>query len=291
MSETVHPRELHQGRSKVARNKWQIRGTMGEFMVLSKYDLRVDRATYQRDATNNRALEFARNWSWVACGALSIALREVNNKLEFWVIDGQHRLEAALLRDDIDQLPCLCFEVDNIEEEATGFYEINLHRGALHTTDKFRAMLVKKDPVAVAVNELVRSTGRTIGKYSAANTINCVGVLMRCYEMDSARLERLFPVMVEILHGQPFHRDLVAALFWLEGALPADESLTRPRWTARLKQVGYDELHRSMAETCAYLNARTPKSAGIGVAKAINKGLRQKLIAKDVTDSEGNPLT
>jgi hypothetical protein len=274
----VHPR------TRAARVKWKTRGSMGEFMMLSKHDLRVDH-TYQRDERKKRALDYAANWSWVACGAVSVALREVDGKVEFWVMDGQTRVGAALMRDDITQLPCLCFDVDSVADEALGFYEINQHRGQPSSADKYKALLVAGDPVAVEVQRLIHNySDRTVARYSASTTVSCVGALMRCMAIDRDRLERIFPLIVGLVNGEHFHRDLVWALFWLEGAI-TEGSLTDDKWTKRLRNLGFKKLRAAIDETSAYLGKRTGRSAGIGVMRLINSGLRLKL---EITDTPSN---
>lgn len=280
--------DAHQGVSKVERYKWKVRGEPGEFMLINKNELKIDHR-YQRDEAQKRSLEFARDWSWVACGAISVAIREVDGRMDFWVVDGQHRVAAALLRTDIKELPCLCFEVDSVEEEAAGFYETNLHRGAVSTADRFRAMLIKKDPLALAVNDLVKTSDRTIAKYGAATTVSCIGHLMSIWENDSERVKKIFPLLLKICKGHPFHSSLVTGVFWLEGVMPEGESLTDEKHARRLVQIGPVRLNQHIAETSSYYGKRTARTSAIGILKAMNHGARNKIVI-EIRDGDGNVM-
>ncbi len=272
------------------RPRWNTRGKMGEYVVLSKHDLKVDHV-YQRAVSKTKALEYAKNWSWVACGAISIALRTERGKTEFWVMDGQNRVAAALLRDDIEELPCLCFEVESLEEEATGFVEINLHRGAPNSTDKYRAMLVARDRVALEIDALIkRHTARVVAGYSAGTTVSCVGVLLMLWKANPQVLERIFPLAVELMEGHPFHRDVVSGLYWLESAMLGGHSLLNARWEKRIIDLGVKKLREGITETSAYLGKRTGRSAGLGILKVINSGLRMKLEINEQTPGDATLL-
>jgi len=96
--------EKAMGKSKIERYGWTVQDGQGELRLISKHDLAVDYASYQRIANNAKTLVLARDWSWIACGALIVASR--GGALH--VVDGGHRLVAAMKRDDITMLPASC---------------------------------------------------------------------------------------------------------------------------------------------------------------------------------------
>src|ERR1700733_15886897 len=82
-------------------------GTKPELKWIALEKLYVD-SRYQRN-TKSRASEknlehLKDNFSWAYCGALIVCFVPAEKK--FAVIDGQHRLKAAIARKDIDQLTC-----------------------------------------------------------------------------------------------------------------------------------------------------------------------------------------
>lgn len=92
--------------SKRIQFNWADPDDRGEYMDIPKDHLEVDH-TYQRDTVSiERINSIAREFRWSAFGVLLI-IRGSDGTL--WVYDGQHRLAAAKLRDDIDDLPCLVF--------------------------------------------------------------------------------------------------------------------------------------------------------------------------------------
>ena len=62
---------------KEVRYDWnQIVGTLGEYRLISKNDLRID-TTYQRgELSNQKILTYASTWDWALCGMLMVADRE-----------------------------------------------------------------------------------------------------------------------------------------------------------------------------------------------------------------------
>ena len=103
-------------------------GEPGELLYLNKNILEIDHS-YQRNAKNARVLKLARRWNWLSCGVLTVAKRSGR----YYVVDGQHRLMAALKRADIDQLPCLVFESSEMREEAVAFRDANKERRPINS--------------------------------------------------------------------------------------------------------------------------------------------------------------
>lgn len=65
----------------------------GVFMEIPTEALRID-TEYQRPISGARVDNIAGDWSWVACGVLTVALRGTGSG-DYFVIDGQHRLESS----------------------------------------------------------------------------------------------------------------------------------------------------------------------------------------------------
>lgn len=274
-------------RTFAARRRWKTRGVMGEYTLISKHELKIDH-TYQRAESKRKAMEYAADWSWVACGTIAVALRKVNDTYEFWVMDGQHRVAAALLRDDLNNLPCLVFEMDDLEEEAQGFVDINLHRGAPTSTDKYRALLVAGDKSTLAINAMVTQvSNRTIAGHSSATTISCVGLLQTLWHSDAELLKKIFPVAVKFMEGETFHSNVLAAMFWLERATDPNVSLTERKMVNKLNTIGLAKVRQAIDEASAYLGKRTTRSAGLGLLKALNHGARNKLTVNENAVGDG----
>lgn len=159
------------GLTKVERYNWTVYNQPGVFMAISKHELRIDRG-YQRELTPSKVVRMSREWSHIACGAITVVMRGS----EFYVIDGQHRVTAALRRADILELPCIVFEVASIEEEAQAFIMTNEQRQSVSAPDKVHARAAAGDPAAQAFTDLCRRLGLVITKSgNTPGTIKAAG--------------------------------------------------------------------------------------------------------------------
>lgn len=134
-------------------------------------DLSIDPA-YQRSiqAANSQALirRIAQFWDWNLCQPLAVA-RRVFGPLK--VVDGQHRLAAARLRGDIDQLPCVIVAYANAGDEAAAFVALNQQRRPLTKLDLFKAALAAGDIEAAAVNKAITDAGLRLATSTNLDTI------------------------------------------------------------------------------------------------------------------------
>lgn len=272
---TTRPDLMPGGQPKRERYDWRTTDQPGEFAMIDKADLDVDQ-DYQRRHSQHKILKMAAEWSWVACGALSVALRQEDSR--WYVMDGQHRLLAARHRDDIRQLPCMVFGVVEVAQEASGFLRANTNRKTMTMVDRFKAALMTEDRAARVVNELVLSSGRHVAAGGGQAAFSAVGVLLRCVREDEAATRRVWPILVEICDGKKINQNLISGLWYLERHLEGGTSLASNHWRRRLVQVGYDSLMRSIDSAAAFHGSgKGFKVCAIGVVQAVNKGLRNLL--------------
>lgn len=130
--------------------------------------LEVDE-TYQRSIDNNESqaliAHIALNWHWGRAQLLNVSRRDGR----LFVVDGQHRLQAAKLRGDIQQLPCLVEEFASVAEEAQLFDDLNGKRRPVSALDKFRAALVAGDPDCMAIGAAMERAGLTLARHGNPN--------------------------------------------------------------------------------------------------------------------------
>jgi hypothetical protein len=123
--------------------------------------------TYQRsiEAGTSKKLvaTIAENWDWRLCLPLLVSRR--GGRL--FVIDGQHRKEAADLRGDIHSLPAVVFDLDGPQAEAELFIQANRSRRAMGKLDDFHAAVVAGNAKAMAVHDVVVGSGLTVGRNQA----------------------------------------------------------------------------------------------------------------------------
>lgn len=129
-------------------------------------NLNVD-DSYQRSieggASQKLIVKIAENWDWRLCLPLLVSRRQG----QLYVIDGQHRLEAARLRGDIRDIPVVVFDFDDPKAEAELFVQANRARRPMQKLDDFHADLAAGGAESVAVNKVVTDAGLVIGRNGA----------------------------------------------------------------------------------------------------------------------------
>jgi len=114
---------------------WAKPGDQGKAIDLPIDDIRVD-FRYQRAVIRQKLLDIASRFNWEGFGAI-VVMQRANG--HYFVVDGQHRLEAAKLRGDVVTVKTIVFQSDGPDHEARAFLDLNTRRAVVRATDKFRA--------------------------------------------------------------------------------------------------------------------------------------------------------
>jgi len=252
-----------------------IKNAPGVLLMIPKDELYID-AVYQRKPNDRLIGRIAANWSWVACGCLHVAQRSIKGR--FFVFDGQHRFEAAKMIDEITELPCIVFELENVRDEALGFLAVNTERRIPNMADQFKALIMSGDQSAMILRDAALRWGRTIGAPSDATHISCVSDCLRQIRYNDGSFNRMFPVLSELCEGNAMTGRLIRGMCFLERYMPKGQSLADERWRRRIVHIGYLEITRSIRETSSFEGQGTDKVCAEGILRAINKNLREKLV-------------
>lgn len=261
------------GIDKVSRYGWEMRDDQGEFRMINKRLLNVNREIYQREAYQGKILELASSWSWIACGALIVAERDGI----FWVIDGQHRKLAADRRSDISSLPCMVFRVAGVKNEASAFLASNTNRRNVSALDKYRASLAAEHDTAASVQMALDEAGLHITQSSGSPCgFKSVALAQRIAEKD-------FDGLVDVLtlcgvlarEGNcAVHSRLLTGLYYIHKN--AEVSLEDMRLRKRIIQIGATALVEAANKAAAYFGRGDGKVCASGMMQAINHGLRTR---------------
>lgn len=111
---------------------------------------------YQRPLSAKHAKKLAAEFKWLSFQPLSLVPKP-NGR--YAVVDGQHRLQACKAIPQIDKLPCYVVPAASQQDQARAFVEINDSHKRVSGLEKFRAALVAKDPITVAVNKACGDAG------------------------------------------------------------------------------------------------------------------------------------
>jgi len=263
---------------KISLYKWTVADKRGRYADISKTSLSVDEA-YQREvkSTDLKIAKIASEWSWIACGIITVAHRDG----AYFVVDGQHRVMAAMKRSDITTLPCMIFESDGVKDEANAFLRANRNRKPMTSQQAFKAMIESGDRNAIIANELAKSIGREVAAWSSPTTVSGIGSIIKSIAVDEMAIRRIFPVIGEICKGNTMFVDLILGMFLIERRI-APQSLSSPVMRKRLVSIGLDNLMDAIAKSRAYHGVGGDRVRAIGIINAYNHGLRSNRIDLDM---------
>lgn len=133
-------------------------------------DLNIDEA-YQRAVETGTSQALIRKiaifWDWSLFTPLAVSRRPDGS---LWVVDGQHRLSAARLRNDVYDLPCVVTAYSSTADEAASFVAMNQQRRPLNAIDLFRAALAAGDHEAAEVAQVISNAGMALAPHSNHTT-------------------------------------------------------------------------------------------------------------------------
>lgn len=246
----------------------------GEFRWIPKGCLRVD-PSYQRQVGEYKPEVIAKKWSWVACGAINVAERQGI----YYVYDGNHRLFAAMQRDDIKQLPCMVFRTRGVVDEAAGFIATNKYRRPITAVETFRALCITGDEVAVAIRDLLNRSHIEIRREAKTpGTVKCLSALMRCYKSNSVVFRAVWPLILESSRTTCVRQIVVESLFYIECRLRGtSDSLLSPPWRDRVVRLGSEGIINAASKAAAFYASTGVAVWAQGVVEALNRNVRKRL--------------
>lgn len=163
------------------------KGTMPVLQWMPPSMLAID-GSYQRTIDNPASakliLQIAKFWDWNLCQPLVVSRRPDGTQ---WIVDGQHRLAAAVMRGDIQQLPCFICNYPDAATEAQRFVDFNGNRKALRPLDLWKAAVASNDPVALQIVAALNDAGLKLHHSSnnrsmPVDNVTNLGGLQRCYK-------------------------------------------------------------------------------------------------------------
>jgi hypothetical protein len=151
----------------------------GNIEVLRLDDINIDKL-YQRDLNNDRIQRISDNWDMKAAGAILVSRRE-NGSL--WVVDGGHRMGAAMMAGETEILAQVLVGLTP-KEEAEYRLRANYRRPDT-PQERFRAQLVAEHAETVEINGIVERHGAKVNFSPNSNAgINAVATLEEIFRRD-----------------------------------------------------------------------------------------------------------
>lgn len=256
--------------SKTEKNKWATVDQPGVPFIANKQDLHIDSAYQRTMVSETRISAITREWSWVACGSIIVAERDKT----FWVIDGQHRVLAAMRRTDIQELPCLVFKSLGVEDEALAFYRANAVRGNVSPFDKLRALIASGDRLAIDVVNIMDSQGyKPSTVHGGAYTVSCVSAFVSAVKASRGALTKVWPLVAKLHNGLQIKKSVLDAMIYI--AKFGTDDITSPQWEKRVLKHGLHEINNAIDRAHSLFQKGGTKIYAQVTVDVLNKGLPQ----------------
>lgn len=153
----------------------------------------------QRELNQPRVDKIVATFDLEQIGTPTVNLRDH----AYWIIDGQHRIEAlrAIGWGD-QQIQCWTYEGLSEEEEAEKFLKLN-DTLTVNALAKFRVSVQAGRPVECEINRIVQSLGLVVSADKVPGAIGAVGTLRRVYERADGPVLRQTLLTIKDAYGDP----------------------------------------------------------------------------------------
>jgi hypothetical protein len=234
---------------------------------------------FQRDLRTYWVKRIVRDFDPEKFGTITVSRRTDGAIV---VLDGQHRLSAALETLGPDQLvPCLVYDGLTVEREAEVFLGEN-SRLAISTVETYRAALSAKESWAIAIHDLLEvPVGYRIATGGKGGPVlGCVSALRLAWEHGH------LDDVVKVLHGAwPFTGWQAGTVKAMTSILLAHPTLDLGRMTIRLHATTEEDVKRRgqrVMEGEREAGRRSSLEAGIAevMVRLYNRNLRSGKITR-----------
>lgn len=232
-------------------------------------------ASYQRQVDSEHAKHIAETFDVRKALVIIVSKRENG---ELFVVDGQHRVIAALQHDANILLPCIVYEGLSEAEEAALFAELTRERRAMSAHDVFWADLIAGSTDAVGVHRIVNSTGYHLHRTEGMSTaLYCYSALRSAYNSDDG--DSLQSILTTTMRawgpGEPPTAQIVKAIhafvIQYKGEYDPDRLVhVLSRHTKRQFDAKLKEAHQYFGEYSGSTHG------GRAIREFYNRGLRSK---------------
>lgn len=280
-SRSESSQKIRQSRADLNRHIGELAHLQTELTVIHKTQLRPH-PEVQRIFSHAHANAILKKWEEASAGVLVVVLRENG---EMFVIDGQHRLWAAMQRTDFHYFNCLVITGATNIEEAILWRRYNIERKNPGALDRFHNAVREGQPNAAKINKFIEKIGRIVplSRNSDSKTVVCVSTIEKLMQSFPEETEKVFPLVGEVCEGHVFDESIIKAFVYLETKLDND-SLMSPKWSSRIKNIGYVKIRKEITETVGLYKKNTNRLFAVALLNAINYGLRHKLIVPGLND-------
>jgi hypothetical protein len=235
------------GADKIERYKWKSTGSKGVLQWVDKRKLNTDYDHYQRDVKGT-ADSICKHLDWMGLGCLSVARRPDGS---MWVIDGNNRLHGCLRRSDVQEVPCIVFDVADIAEEAQGFLAANKHRKPVTALETFRAMETTGSTDHAMIVRLLAEFGLRVADCSDdARFVKCVSECLKV--VKTYKTEEQVRYVFECVHALTHEKARwqskhVAGASWLHSRIGLPYGVGTREFIEQCRSASIDRFNKALA--------------------------------------------
>jgi hypothetical protein len=254
---------------KVAKYNWAGKPSENAKLQWLKVGLLEVDHSYQRERLYEpQVLSIARAFNWAFFGALTVKKRDG----KYFVIDGQHRLAAAIRRGDIHSVPCSVTESCGVADEAVAFVNNNSNRKVVSSFDKYRAMVVACDPTHLGVKEMLEARGLTVSESHSPWAVTFPNCVVSLYKISPIDIAAVLDIQREMIGQKERMSNLVTkGLFLLVRRDPQNKQRLIAAADSVFRRGGKSILEQSIRRVCIEAGTSTSdRSCAAGVAAAVN---------------------
>lgn len=237
----------------------------GQLLNIRKAILTVDE-TYQRSASRALVRKIQQNWSWPAAASITVSLRDG----VYHVVDGQHRVLAAMNKPEITHLPCIVFENLTVIDEARQFAMLNKVRRNITSVELFHADVAGADELAMYVNNRLHAFKFRVDT-KGANTAACVKPMLKLAAKSKPSFDRVLSACARLFKNGKIIGQVFEGLAYIDSKDPLD-----PRLVERLLDVGVDKIRTGITQQTIASANRHVRTLARGIVDTANKNLRHK---------------
>jgi len=252
-------------------------GTRGRYSYVPIKELKVDLQLdggYQRDPSpelTRRFEKIAREFRYMKLGSLSVMQRTNGDK---YIVDGQQRWRAALMRGDIKELPCMIHPSTGRSSEAIIFYALNVFRSSVAAVSKFIAAERAGMQPQREIAGWLKTIGLTVmGNGKAPHGVCFPFNLQKKWQQDSDLAKEAMLMQMEINDGDSLCGDVFLGLYYLL----REEQPIRGEAQKLKKMGGKTLLIKSMKQVKIEAGVESNRTRAQGILRLINKGRKIKL--------------
>lgn len=238
----------------------------GEFIRLNKNLLTVE-PDYQRQASKKLIKDIASEWDSAAVGAITVNVRNDT----YYVIDGQHRVEAAKMRPEVTHLPCIVHTGKTKAEEAGILRKMNSNVKFMTSVDKFRAAVEEGDKLSQYVNNRIKAAGYAV-ESKGTKIVRGINQIIKVAGESKPRFDRVLSVCSRLCK----HTAITAAVFCGLNVIDKKMNGLDERFVDRLLDVGLHTVNEFVKREQISSGNKHVLTNARGIMNAVNRNLKNK---------------